>query len=104
MRKGDGDHARSHKLTEQSYARILGRLHELRPLDLRDKALKIIKWVGCAPTPMTTTELEQALLVRPPDEEAVTKSVSMVDFPSICGPIVEVVDDYVQFVHFTVKE
>ena len=104
MRKVDGDHARSHKLTEQSYARILSPIHEFRPLDLKEKALKIIKWVGCAPTPMTTIELGQALLVRPSDEEAVRKSVSTVDFPRICGPIVEVVDDYVQFVHFTVKE
>jgi hypothetical protein len=72
-------------------------------LDLKEKALKTIKWVGCAPSPMTTTELGQALLVRPPDEEAITKNLPM-DFPSICGPIVEVVDDYVQFVHFTVRE
>jgi hypothetical protein len=53
---------------------------------------------------MTTTELGQALLVRFSDEETATRSLSVVDFPRICGPIVEVVDDYVQFVHFTVKE
>ncbi|KAK5267403.1 hypothetical protein LTR96_007436 [Exophiala xenobiotica] len=88
---------------QDAYARILSRIHELRPLDLKEKALKIIKWVGCAPSPMTTTELGQALLVRHPDEEAVTKSLPM-DFPRLCGPIVEVVDEYVQFVHFTVRE
>nr|KAK5442811.1 hypothetical protein LTR18_005488 [Exophiala xenobiotica] len=89
---------------KDAYARILSRIRDLRPLDLKDKALKIIKWVGCAPTPMTTTELGQALLVRFSDEETATRSLSVVDFPRICGPIVEVVDDYVQFVHFTVKD
>jgi hypothetical protein len=53
---------------------------------------------------MTRHELEQALVINPeqPDQEPrVNSELNVVEF---CGPIVEVIDDYVQFVHFTVKE
>ena len=71
---------------------------------MRDKARKILGWVGCSPTPLTIQEIEQALTVRLDDFDGNTGIFSNLNIVKICGPIVEVVDEYVQFVHFTVKE
>lgn len=53
---------------------------------------------------MTIQELEQALLVTGENEESSVRISSSLNVVKLCGPIVEVIDDYVQFVHFTVKE
>jgi hypothetical protein len=71
---------------------------------VREKARSIIGWVGVSPTPLTIHELEQALLVQSQGVKgtAIVKSKCLVD--RICGPIIEVVNEYVYFVHFTVQE
>ncbi|RSL59358.1 hypothetical protein CEP54_007309 [Fusarium duplospermum] len=87
-----------------AYGRILQRINTSTDSALREKAHRILGWVGCAPSPMTRHELEQALVIDPeqPDQEPrVNSELNVVQF---CGPIVEVIDDHVQFVHFTVKE
>jgi hypothetical protein len=73
---------------------------------LRQKALQIIGWIGSTPTPLATYELEQALLVSHENAGSGIQSVSRfgIYILKLCGPIVEIVDEYVQFVHFTVKE
>ena len=53
---------------------------------------------------MTVQELTQALVVNLADTEGKKKMLSTVNPVQLCGPIVEVVDEYVQFVHFTAKE
>lgn len=63
----------------------------------------ILGWIGCALVPMTRHEMEQALLIGPGAKAAPSVTAS-VNFIRICGPILEVVDDIPQFVHFTVKE
>ena len=64
----------------------------------------ILGSVGCAPTPLTIPEIEQALVVNRGGVAGDGKVIASLNLPRICGPIVEVVDEYVQFVHFTVKE
>jgi hypothetical protein len=71
---------------------------------LKDRVRKILGWVGCAPMPLTLQEIEQVLVVSREGVKGNAKVVAVLDMPRICGPIVEVVDEYVQFVHFTVKE
>ena len=71
---------------------------------LRDKARKLLGWIGSSPTPLTVQEIEQALLVRLDDVDGDVRVIGRLNPVQICGPILEVVDDYVQFVHFTVKE
>ncbi|RMJ16009.1 hypothetical protein CDV36_004314 [Fusarium kuroshium] len=86
-----------------AYGRILQRINGSTNR-VREKAHMILGWVGCAPSPMTRHELEQALVINPyqlDQEPRVNSELNVVEF---CGPIVEVIDDYVQFVHFTVKE
>jgi hypothetical protein len=87
----------------RSYSRILDRINGLGP-SLKDKVRKILGWIECAPIPLTIQELEQALVVSREGIKGVAKVIAVLNMPRICGPIVEVVDDYVQFVHFTVKE
>ncbi|WAO88971.1 NACHT domain-containing protein [Fusarium falciforme] len=89
---------------DDAYGRIFQRLNASTDSTLRLKAHRILGWVSCAPSPMTRHELEQALVINPeqPDQEPrVNSELNVVEF---CGPIVEVIDEYVQFVHFTVKE
>ena len=88
----------------KSYARILARVNSLSPSVLKDKARKLLGWIGCSPMPLMIQEMEQALTVSPDDMEGNVRVLANLDIKKICGPIVEVVDDYVQFVHFTVKE
>lgn len=71
---------------------------------LKDKARKLLGWIGCSQRPLTLKEMEQALVVSSEDTEGDARVYSDLKITSICGPIVEVVDDYIQFVHFTVKE
>ena len=70
----------------------------------RNKTRNILGWIGCSPTPLKIHELEQALLVGVEDVQSSARVSSSLNIVELCGPIVEVVDGYVQFVHFTVKE
>ena len=87
-----------------SYGRILARVNSLRPPKLKEKARKLLGWIGSSPMPLTIQEMEQALTVSLDDKTGSTRVQSQLNVQKICGPIVEVVDDYVQFVHFTAKE
>jgi len=71
---------------------------------VRDKARRILGWVGCSPVPMTVQELEQALSIRIGDYDQIPKGYSTLNLVRLCGPVVEVVDGEVLFVHFTAKE
>jgi hypothetical protein len=87
-----------------SYARILARVNNLPSAVARNKTRNILGWIGCSPTPLTIQELEQALMVDIENVESSVRVSSSLNIIQLCGPIVEVVDEYVQFVHFTVKE
>ncbi|KAI9708610.1 MAG: hypothetical protein M1820_003828 [Bogoriella megaspora] len=89
---------------DNAYSRVLARVNSLRPHVLKEKARKLIGWIGCAPTPLTIQEAEQALLIKPNDLEDGARVLSSFNIIKVCGSIVEIVDDYIQFVHFTVKE
>lgn len=85
------------------YERVLARIRKL-PHRAGVGAQRILGWIGCSPIPMTKYELEQAMLVGAmalTDAPAVDSQLNLV---KLCGPIVEVVDDQPQYVHFTVKE
>ncbi len=55
------------------------------------------------PLLMTVREMEQALAVKNGIDEAPTVS-ARTPILELCGPIVEIQDEMLQFVHFTVKE
>ncbi|KAF5627128.1 Nacht domain protein [Fusarium sp. NRRL 52700] len=89
---------------EDAYGRVLQQINASQNPQKRNLAQSILGWVGCAPSPMTLKEIEQALLVDPESPSKEPRVQSMVDVVGVCGPIVDVVDGYVQFVHFTVRE
>ncbi|KAL9096860.1 MAG: hypothetical protein Q9165_000824 [Trypethelium subeluteriae] len=89
---------------DEAYGRILARVNNLHPRKLKDKARKLLGWIGCSPTALTIQEMEQALVIDPQDLNGDSRVQSRLNVIKICGPIVEIVGDYVQFVHFTVKE
>ncbi|KAF3009103.1 hypothetical protein E8E14_009642 [Neopestalotiopsis sp. 37M] len=86
-----------------SYARILQRIDDL-PFPSREKARNVLGWVSCSPVPMTLQEIQQALSIDLDDRQGPTKFLGALPIQRLCGPIVEVADEYVQFVHFTVQE
>ncbi|KAK1999388.1 NACHT domain protein [Colletotrichum falcatum] len=89
---------------DDAYGRILGKVNNSANVSLKNKARRVLGWIGCAPTPLTRREVEHALLVVSEDKDGDVRFVSVLDVVRVCGPIVEVVDDYVHFVHFTAKE
>ncbi|KAK3378716.1 NACHT domain protein [Lasiosphaeria ovina] len=86
-----------------AYERIFQRISSLDPY-AKTKACKILGWIACAPTPLTLREIQHALTIRTEDREGKLPLQINLQLDKVCGPIVEVVDDCVQFVHFTVKE
>ncbi|RSL95801.1 hypothetical protein CEP52_011839 [Fusarium oligoseptatum] len=91
---------------EGAYHRIFRRINKLRP-QLRAKCRKILGWIGSAPVPLTALEMEQALSIDSNLEKELDEPpqlVTNVSFVQMCGPIIEVVDEKLQFVHFTVHE
>ena len=86
-----------------SYARILSRVNSLPPPS-RDKARKLLGWIACTPAPLTIQEIQRVLAIKLNDREGRARSLADLQIEKICGPIVEVNDGYIQFVHFTVKE
>lgn len=72
----------------------------------REKSRKVLGWIGCAPIPMTIFEMEQALLIDTDPEPTawISSGIATQDFISLCGPLIEIVDGKLQFVHFTVRE
>ncbi|KAL2818731.1 hypothetical protein BDW59DRAFT_165392 [Aspergillus cavernicola] len=89
---------------DDAYARVLSRINKLRPPLIREKARKILGWVGCSPTPLALQEIEQALTIRPGSLEPERRVSVSPNLNRLCGPIIEVIDGYLHFVHFTVKE
>ncbi|VZI19679.1 unnamed protein product [Fusarium fujikuroi] len=89
---------------EDAYGRVLQHINSHKDPQRRKLAHSILGWVGCAPTPMTLKEIEQALLVDPKLPFKPPRVQSGVNVVQICGPIIDIADGYVQFVHFTVRE
>ncbi|RYC87009.1 hypothetical protein BFJ63_vAg10141 [Fusarium oxysporum f. sp. narcissi] len=89
---------------EDAYGRVLQQIDASPDLQRRNLARSILGWVGCAPSPMTLKEIEQTLLVDPDCPFKLPRVQARVNVVQICGPIIDIVDGYVQFVHFTVRE
>ncbi|KAI3585513.1 hypothetical protein IWW34DRAFT_897573 [Fusarium oxysporum f. sp. albedinis] len=89
---------------EDAYGRVLQQINASPDPQRRSLARSILGWVGCAPSPMTLKEIEQTLLVDPDCPFKLPRVQARVNVVQICGPSIDVVDGYVQFVHFTVRD
>ena len=54
--------------------------------------------------PLTRHEVEQALCIVPGQLDHLPQIQGSLNIAQLCGPIVEVFDDHLYFVHFTVME
>lgn len=86
-----------------SYGRILKRINNFRSPS-KEIARKLLGWIACSPTPLTVREAQQALAIKCDDKEGEIRILQDLEMESLCGPIIEVTDDHIQFAHFTVKE
>ncbi|KAF5643189.1 nacht domain protein [Fusarium sp. NRRL 52700] len=86
----------------QRYERILRRIKKY-PSAAQKQCKKILSWVACSPVQITRHEMEQALIIQA-DQRRVPPVRSILNTLPLCGPLVEVEDEYLKFVHFTVKE
>ncbi|KAF7555032.1 hypothetical protein G7Z17_g2472 [Cylindrodendrum hubeiense] len=88
-----------------AYHRIFHRINEARP-QLRNKCRRVLGWIGCAPIPLTVLEMEQALSIDFNSEEPseLPQLITNINFVQMCGPIIEVADEKLQYVHFTVHD
>ena len=67
-------------------------------------ARKIMEWIGCANSPLAVEELLQALAITPGQSDFLKGRKAFRDILRLCGPIIEIEYNIVQFVHFTAKE
>jgi len=65
---------------------------------------KVMEWIGCANVSPTVEELLQALAITPGQKDFLKGRKAFRDILKLCGPIVEIENNVVQFVHFTAKE
>jgi hypothetical protein len=87
-----------------SYARILARIEQNLSLKERLMVRKIMEWIGCANSPLAVEELLQALAITPGQSDFLKGRKAFRDILRLCGPIIEIENNVVQFVHFTAKE
>ncbi|KAI0432735.1 hypothetical protein F5Y09DRAFT_300802 [Xylaria sp. FL1042] len=85
-----------------AYQRVFNKINSSQPR-MREKIRKILGWIGCAPAAMTSLEMEQALSLDA-SVEKIPSIIGSINFVKLCGPIIEIVNDKPQFVHFTVRE
>ncbi len=66
---------------------------------------RILAYVACSPVSITAREMELFMLLDPNKAAGEVPRVrASINVLQHCGPLVEIVDDTLQFVHFTVKE
>ncbi|KUJ17014.1 uncharacterized protein LY89DRAFT_69875 [Mollisia scopiformis] len=89
---------------DHAYHRIIVRLGDHKDKRKSEQARRLLGWVACTSTPLTIEDAQQALVVRPGNRDQVFDIVAKLDVIEVLGPIVETVDTYIRFVHFTAKE
>ncbi|KAI0415692.1 hypothetical protein F5X98DRAFT_388586 [Xylaria grammica] len=83
---------------DAAYHRIIVRLGEHKDKRRAEQARKLLGWIACTSVPITPEEAQQALLVRPDDRDQVFNIVAGLNVVEILGPIVEIVDTYIQYI------
>jgi hypothetical protein len=63
-----------------------------------------LEWIGCAMSPLTKEEILQALAITPGEKNFAKGRKVIADILDLCGPIIEIENGMVRFVHFTAKE
>ncbi|KAI4861312.1 hypothetical protein F4820DRAFT_461052 [Hypoxylon rubiginosum] len=88
---------------DQVYGRLLARIKS------KPTARIILQWIACARRPLTEEEMLQILAVKPGQLDFTEVGFTKVrkefrDIRKECGPIIEISNDTIRFVHFSAKE
>jgi hypothetical protein len=86
------------------YHRIIVRIGEQKDKRSAEQAQRLLGWISCTPTPLTIQEAQQALAIKPEKRDQIYNRFGELNVVEMLGPIVESIDDYIRFVHFTAKE
>ncbi|KAH6962306.1 hypothetical protein BKA56DRAFT_622860 [Ilyonectria sp. MPI-CAGE-AT-0026] len=89
---------------EEAYGRILHRIQHTHSSPLRSAARRILQWMACARCDMRQEEVLQALAVSPGKGDFSSERKQFLDIRKACGPVVEIRNGVVRFVHFSAKE
>ncbi|KAL1840713.1 hypothetical protein VTJ49DRAFT_208 [Mycothermus thermophilus] len=89
---------------DQAYGRVISAVDRKTSPKLRAVVRQILMWIACAERLLREEELLQALVVDISQRDFTRGRKDYRDIREACGPIVEVVDGVVRFVHFSVKE
>ena len=87
-----------------SYGRILKRLDQKLGERERHQAKRVLGWVGCSRIPIRQREIEAALSIRQGDRTIDKERKVFLNVSRLCGPVLEIQNGFVQFVHFTAKQ
>ncbi|KAF7527346.1 hypothetical protein G7054_g10484 [Neopestalotiopsis clavispora] len=89
---------------DEAYRRIMDRLWQIQDNEMAKRARRLLGWIASSPQPMSIEEAQQALVVNPQERNQVFNIIAKLNVVAMLGPIVETVDSYIHFVHFTAKE
>ena len=89
---------------QSRYARILTRINEALSSVERAQARTILEWVSCSMVPVSPNEVQEALSVARGKDPSRGRKGLLLDVVRRCGPVVEIIDDRIYFVHFSAKE
>ncbi|KAK8134954.1 hypothetical protein PG984_006966 [Apiospora sp. TS-2023a] len=89
---------------DQAYARILARISTKLSPTQKATAQRVLQWLSCALRPLREEEILQILVIDPRATKFAKGKRFNADIRRRCGPIIEVVDGTVRFVHFSAKQ
>ncbi|KAF2179174.1 hypothetical protein K469DRAFT_694880 [Zopfia rhizophila CBS 207.26] len=88
---------------DQAYGRLMSRIESLQP-PLRFIAIKVLQWIVSAARPLREEEILQALAIDTSATDFTRGRKYMRDIRQVCGPIIEISNGFVRFVHFSAKQ
>ncbi|RHZ66042.1 hypothetical protein CDV55_107640 [Aspergillus turcosus] len=86
------------------YGRILSRIEKDLHPQARLEAKQILEWVSCSLDLVTKNEIQLALMIACGKDSSHGCRGLFMDIFQRCGPIIEEVNGYVQFVYFSARE
>ncbi|MCJ1431111.1 hypothetical protein MMC27_000462 [Xylographa pallens] len=89
---------------EEAYGRIIDRVKNTLSTSERCTVEVVLKWIACSRVLLRKEELHRAIMIQQNDTEFNPDRRIIQNIVQLCGPIVEMQGDFINFVHFTVKE
>jgi hypothetical protein len=86
------------------YSRVISRIDRNLKSSEQLEAKSILELIGCSAFPVKKQEIEHCIMIQPGDLDLHQDHKMIRSMNELCGPIIEFQDDFVHFVHFTVKE